>query len=79
MIVSDNIIGYGAGGYAWCLTCYKEGAAQAHEGEPVSTISADERPDDDVFCDGCGAMLAETAPGMRRHTEDVELGTPEAG
>jgi len=79
MIVSDNIIGYAAGGYAWCLTCQQEGAAQAHKGEPMTPIYADEPPDDDLFCDGCGELIATTTPGMRRHTEDVELGTPEAG
>ena len=77
MTSDRKIIGYTAGGYAWCLTCEQEGAAQAQASDSLAPIYADDRPDDDIFCDGCGQLLAETEPGLRRDTEEVELGTPE--
>ena len=71
-----DIVGYSAGGYAWCPTCYQEGAHLAHQDEPLQAVPADAPVDDDIFCAGCGRQMRLTDPALRG---GFELGQPEAG
>lgn len=71
----DEIVGYMAGGYAWCPTCFQEGAALAHRDEPLMILHPSDQVEDDAFCDGCGDLVLRAKPSLEPEPAEMELGS----